>query len=805
VRVNNFVRNGTVIKNVGYINSAQTAEAGSNVVRTTVLAPEVRFTKSGPTAAVQGQVITYTLSYENAGGAQATGVTIQDTIPVSTTYETGSLAINTGSGWVTLTDADDGDQGAYIPPTLTIAPGATAGSIAVGETGQIRFSVRLDDDLSRGSLVQNWATLDRDLGIPRESNLAVTRISDLATIHGTVFEDIDGDGVRDAGEPGIHQVLITLDGIITTTTDLDGSYTFSITVPGVHTVVETDPIYSPAMFDESSVETGDMPPALESGPIIAGKLDLPGYFSTTPNEVHVDVTLGQSHRVDFGDMLTDSGFASIHGTVFNDADGDGVRDAGESGIPGVRVTLDGAIATTTDINGCYTFSTTVAGTHTVVETDRAGYFSTTPNEVHVDVTLGHGYRVEFGDALITSDFATIYGTVFEDLDRDGTWDADELGIPDVLIALDWIITTTTDLNGSYTFSTTTAGTHTVLETDPDNHMSTTPNMAHVDVSLGEGYQVDFGDMRLNNAACDADIYEEDDTALQAATFLVGTSQAHQFCDDATDWVKFAAWVDNVYTITTSSWGQRADTYLALFDRDGQRLLAANDDSEGTADYSSRIVWQAPVDGAYYVRTTNRGELSGYRTDYDLLIEGLKPSTIYLPIVTRNQDSASGTDRPGASASLKDVISSTVLYPTGVISHTCPDAYEPDDTWEQTTNAIEAGVVQIHSFDSDPQRYAADKDFVRFDVSTGTAVIFRTAPVTNTQTLMELYDERGASLFVTATTRLIWIPDTSGSYYLSVSPQGGITSFGCADTVGYNLLMETPEANFTYLPVVTRNP
>ena len=190
---------------------------------------------------------------------------------------------------------------------------------------------------------------------------------------------------------------------------------------------------------------------MRSGPVTAGKLDLPGYFSTTPNEVHVDVTLGQSYRVDFGDMLTDSGFASIHGTVFNDADGDGVRDADESGIPGVRVTLDGATATTTDINGCYTFSTTVAGTHTVVETDRAGYFSTTPNEVHVDVMLGHGYRVEFGDAPINSDFATIYGTVFEDLDRDGARDADELGIPDVLITMDWIITTTTDLNGGYTF------------------------------------------------------------------------------------------------------------------------------------------------------------------------------------------------------------------------------------------------------------------------------------------------------------------------------------------------------------------
>jgi uncharacterized repeat protein (TIGR01451 family) len=120
VTVNNFVRDGTVIRNIGYVNSDQTVEVASNVVRTDVLAPEIEFTKLGPTVATRGQVITYTLSYENVGGRQATGVTILDTAPVSTTYVTGSLAINAGSGWVALTDAADADQGTYISPTLVI-------------------------------------------------------------------------------------------------------------------------------------------------------------------------------------------------------------------------------------------------------------------------------------------------------------------------------------------------------------------------------------------------------------------------------------------------------------------------------------------------------------------------------------------------------------------------------------------------------------------------------------------------------------------------------------------------------------
>ena len=179
VTVNDFVEEGTVIENVGYINSDQTVEAGSNVVRTTVLAPDVKFTKSGPTVARQGQTITYTLFYENVGGARATEVVISDTIQLSTTYVTGSLAINTGAGWITLTDVADGDQGAYVSPTLAVSPGVTPGTISAGKVGQIRFSVRLDDDLSYDSLVHNWATLDRRLDVPRQSNLVVTRISGL--------------------------------------------------------------------------------------------------------------------------------------------------------------------------------------------------------------------------------------------------------------------------------------------------------------------------------------------------------------------------------------------------------------------------------------------------------------------------------------------------------------------------------------------------------------------------------------------------------------------------------------------------
>jgi len=177
VEVKSFVEEGTVIKNVGYIEDAQEVEAGSNVARTTVLAPDVQFTKSGPPIATPGEVITYLLSYENIGGVAATGVTIQDVIPDSTSYTTDSLAINDGSGWQRLTDEDDVDQGYYDELDFL---SVELGILSPGEAGQISFAVRVAEGLPSGSTVRNWATFNRDMDIPRQSNLMVTQLADLS-------------------------------------------------------------------------------------------------------------------------------------------------------------------------------------------------------------------------------------------------------------------------------------------------------------------------------------------------------------------------------------------------------------------------------------------------------------------------------------------------------------------------------------------------------------------------------------------------------------------------------------------------
>ncbi len=724
---------------------------------------------ASPSQVAAGATLTYTLAYANDGPSAARNVQIIDTLSAKVVF-----------GGVMQADPPlpdpvlDGQQVTWSMSTL-----------AAGASGTIVFTVTVNADAAgaiRNHVAITSSTPDDAPGNNEAEAVVFVGSPDLATIYGTVFEDLDGDGQWDDDEVGIEGVTVTLDGTIATTTDADGLYSFLTDQAGVHTVIETDPL---------------------------------GYFSTTPNEVHVQVSLGNSYAVNFGDAPNTAGFASLYGTVFEDLDGDRLWDDDEVGIEGVTVTLDGTTATTTDQYGSYFFSTTHEGVHTVVETDPADYFSTTPNEVHVQVSLGHGYQIDFGDAPNTSGFATLYGTVFDDLDSDGLWDDDEVGIEGVTVALDGATTATTDQYGSYTLRTTSAGVHTVVETDPPGYLSTTPNEVEQDVVLGNGYQVDFGDVLAGLCTCPPDAYEDDDVQTTANELGLDVRQ-HSFCDDDTDWTFFTAQANDVFTLTTSAggpedyWGRRADTYLALFDANG-KLLVANDDYEGTEDYSSQIVWKAPAGGTYYLRTTNRAGLWGCLTNYTLWLEHPERSVVYLPIVVRNYATPPVAEQLGESpapegeqelATTEDTVGD-LFSPSGVIHHACRDDYEVDDTWQQAHD-IQWGLAQLHSFDSDPAQYAADKDFVWFEIRAEETITVTVTPVNGTQTLIELYDAQGTALDVSAPTQLVWMAPASGRYYLSISPSPQATTFGCADDVGYTLLAEKPPLSLVYLPIVVRS-
>jgi hypothetical protein len=247
--------------------------------------------------------------------------------------------------------------------------------------------------------------------------------------------------------------------------------------------------------------------------------------------------------------------------------------------------------------------------------------------------------------------ALIYGTVFEDSNQNGLQDNGEAGISGVAVYLDPYgaplqqpmalldggYYAVTDPDGHYSIETTFAGQHTVFEADPIGYGSTTSNMVQLQVVSGGRYQVDFGDTKQEVCTCSPDLYEEDDTASEATQIDVGTTQSHQFCDDAVDWVKFTASANHTYTITSSAVGQQVPVLMSIFGPDGRSLAVSSAPMGNASASSSTLAWQAIDNGDYFIQITNATSLTGCNSEYELTVTGQEPSPalIFMPIISRN--------------------------------------------------------------------------------------------------------------------------------------------------------------------------
>jgi hypothetical protein len=195
-----------------------------------------------------------------------------------------------------------------------------------------------------------FGTVDRsfDFGV-----VAETRIGNF------VWEDVDGDGVQDAGERGIAGVRVRLrtvtgDTIASTVTAADGSYVFTSSngiLPGAMYVLRID-------FNED--ELRDFAPTLRN---TTG--------DATLNSDGVGNYVLQSSEISFvapaygvEDLTLDFGFVEaveIGDLVWLDGNSNGLKDSLENGIGGVTVQLQDKFGrslgtTRTDARGEYSFS-----------------------------------------------------------------------------------------------------------------------------------------------------------------------------------------------------------------------------------------------------------------------------------------------------------------------------------------------------------------------------------------------------------------------------------------------------------------
>ena len=276
------------------------------------------------------------------------------------------------------TVTDDKTTVACPSVPATLAPG---GTVTCNSSYKIIYA-----DLTNGSLTNSATAQAVTLvgSTPVNSNQdKATANAELATVTGTVFDDVNTSGTQDVNESGIPGVTVELYDstgttlMQTTTTDSKGDYSFIKLPAADYTVVEKD---------------------------------LAGYISTTSNTVPVTAPPNGTAQANFGDyQIAGCTSNTITGTVFNDANNNGVLDAGEQIIPGVTITLDDqnnnvVATTTTSANGSYSFSNVSAGIYTVVETNPAGYYSTTLDHVSVAASCNTSAVVNYGDHLGTETF-----------------------------------------------------------------------------------------------------------------------------------------------------------------------------------------------------------------------------------------------------------------------------------------------------------------------------------------------------------------------------------------------------------------
>ncbi|MGI6082128.1 MAG: SdrD B-like domain-containing protein [Limnochordia bacterium] len=146
----------------------------------------------------------------------------------------------------------------------------------------------------------------------------------------------------------------------------------------------------------------------------------------------------------------------VTGVVYIDSNGNGRRDSGEKGVPGISVALAGR-RTVTDQNGRYCFEFVYPGTYRLgldLHQLPADY---TPQSDPVIINLP-------ANANLTQDFAvslngTIEGTVFVDLNGDGMWQPDEPRPGWVKVVLDGTVETFTDKRGNFIFNDVNLGRH----------------------------------------------------------------------------------------------------------------------------------------------------------------------------------------------------------------------------------------------------------------------------------------------------------------------------------------------------------
>ena len=288
------------------------------------------------------------------------------------------------------------------------------------------------------------------------AQLLDTDLDTAGTFDVTVFNPTPGGGTSNAKQITVNNLVPTTTGINPTSKNVNDAE-FSMTVTGTNFVYN-----SVVRINGNSRTTTYVDNLHLTAAILSSDIDTSGTFSITV--FNPTPGGGTSNGQTFSVLAS-----SISGKVFNDLNGDSIKQGGEPVLSGWKLYILGGLindSIVTDGSGNYTFGSLPSATYIISTSLPSGKLITLPSTASsYTVTLSAGQDATGKDFGIYQ-YGTVIGMKFKDINGNGVKDAEDVGLQGWKVRLSGSSrndTATTDVNGNYSFGNLLAGNYTISE------------------------------------------------------------------------------------------------------------------------------------------------------------------------------------------------------------------------------------------------------------------------------------------------------------------------------------------------------
>jgi predicted outer membrane repeat protein len=386
------------------------------------------------------------------------------------------------AGWTVFADLNNnGGLDAGEPSTQTDATGHWA------ITGIMPGAIHVVTVVPSGWLTTTPVMANLPFDVPSGRTVLFSPVGfyRMFTYTGSVFQDANLNGQLDAGEVGLAGSIVWA--------DLNNN---GVADPGEpKSVIGADGAFSLANILE--------------GPVVIRASVPSGWIVTNyPNGCTTPILAGNQQPAAINFAAVQLG--TVAGAVFNDANGNGLRDANEAGFAGTTVWVDlnnngildsGEPSATTDASGQFTIPNVPAGTYTLRTPAQAGYVFTSPATGVVNVTRTGALPSPGNNFALRQPVGGISGTAFVDANSNGLRQATEKAFAGLTVFLDangngvrdpGEASAVTSATGQFAFSNVPIGSYRLVAQTPAGYRVTTNTSEVLTVSIGSSTSRNIG-------------------------------------------------------------------------------------------------------------------------------------------------------------------------------------------------------------------------------------------------------------------------------------------------------------------------